>query len=1264
MNLKRNFKRILSGVMSAAMAATLLPSLPAVAEEAAEKYPYTMFAASDTEGSITINANNFCVNGNIATNGTIVSNGNLNVNGTKTENAGKEMIYIFDKIDSAYFSGNNIDEYSQDYTLEEINININDPLEVEGNATLTGNININTALKAFEDVTLNGEVKNTNNSVIFSKYGDIVIDSQNVNLNGLVYAPFGNVEIMAQNLNLNNVVIIADTITFNCPSVNANYSGNAGELVGTVSEPLDIPVDEWQYMKDENDNGLPDFFEDMNNWELLKDTDGDKLPDCVEQYLGSDSTLVDTDGDLLDDYYEVFVTGTDPTLIDTDENGITDGDEDFDEDGLTNLQEYELGTEPYNDDTDGDGLNDGEEINTYITDPLKVDTDDDGLEDGDEIYFETDPLNPDTDGNGVLDGDEKRFQTFIHKVENEDCAVTEVRVSMEGTGNLQKATTVESIMNNDILCSEVVGLVGEPFEIKTTSQFDKATLTYVIDKSKLGDTEFDNLLFLWYDKENDNFVELDTVLDEDNSTVSVETTHFSKYMIVNREEWYKAWSTELYPSYYDYAPSGLSTVLVIDCSGSMQYNDPYEAGRKKAAESFINVLRNKDNVAILAEDSRPQILCNFTSVGQKNILLNSLNNIYSTGGNNFDASINQSIQLLKTQTGASKKMIVFMSDGGCNISDSYLKEADSLDISIYTIGFGLGSDDKTLEHMAKMTHGEFYKAITTNDLADIYSQIALDTFFDTKDTDGDGLYDVFELAGIRVQNGQIVNTRYDLPDTDKDGLKDGVEIEPVPIYKTIIMDHKEQEVTAGYYFIMNSNPESNDDSDGDGYSDIEDPYPMDKPDILGNKYDFLDGETYYLTKMVGIYPEYYMNVKDNSTNPGASLIMYNYTGNNNQKFKFEWCDEGYKIHALNNEELVLTLHLNDDGSYSVFMGNDLNLQGQLWEVLPYNNGAKGLLGENGLVIRSKVLYYENNDTIGKPLYLSYKNNQISVSTDRINNARFMTCAIADWTRFGDAYMQYVGWTYTSNDKINRAMKNYTNNTKIGLKKYGDDKNIYFYNEKMLVINQSNGNFSDDGGLMFADVPMHGVICELMAAFNAATLAGENVNFFKTAAEFEYNALVLDIVTGGLFSNKTDYLKDGFYGSNPDKVSDWLDSLNLTYKTYKNPKIGDLEYAFDFGNALAQEMDSEFTNGNVAYFSYKYESSIELGAFAKVVTYQKQHSVAGIKDDNSGMIATFNRYSNYTEAQHNDGNTTYFNSIDEIANKEGCIFDVGYLIQKK
>lgn len=120
------------------MVATIVPCFLVSAEDS-EKYPYTMFAASDAEGAITINANNFCVNGSVATNGTIVSDGIVNVNGTKSENANESMVYIFDKIDTSYFSGTNIEEYSEDYILEELNININTPTEVEGSATLTEN---------------------------------------------------------------------------------------------------------------------------------------------------------------------------------------------------------------------------------------------------------------------------------------------------------------------------------------------------------------------------------------------------------------------------------------------------------------------------------------------------------------------------------------------------------------------------------------------------------------------------------------------------------------------------------------------------------------------------------------------------------------------------------------------------------------------------------------------------------------------------------------------------------------------------------------------------------------------------------------------------------------------------------------------------------------------------------------------------------------------------------------------------------------------
>lgn len=132
-------------------------------------------------------------------------------------------------------------------------------------------------------------------------------------------------------------------------------------------------------------------------------------------------------------------------------------------------------------------------------------------------------------------------QTFVHKAENPESAITEVQVSLDCTGDVKETMKVESIMGKDMMGSEVVGLVGEPFLIETSSEFDKATITYKVDKSKLGDTDFNDLMFLWYDRENDNFVELETAHDETNSTVSTVTTHFSDYMVTDGKAWLKNW---------------------------------------------------------------------------------------------------------------------------------------------------------------------------------------------------------------------------------------------------------------------------------------------------------------------------------------------------------------------------------------------------------------------------------------------------------------------------------------------------------------------------------------------------------------------------------------------------------------------------------------------------------------------------------------------------------------------------------------------------
>jgi outer membrane protein OmpA-like peptidoglycan-associated protein len=85
-------------------------------------------------------------------------------------------------------------------------------------------------------------------------------------------------------------------------------------------------------------------------------------------------------------------------------------DNDFDGDGISNLDEIASGVNPYRSDSDGDGISDDEEINIWKSNPMKKDTDSDGLQDQEEISYRTDLNNSDTDSDGLNDFDE----IFVH----------------------------------------------------------------------------------------------------------------------------------------------------------------------------------------------------------------------------------------------------------------------------------------------------------------------------------------------------------------------------------------------------------------------------------------------------------------------------------------------------------------------------------------------------------------------------------------------------------------------------------------------------------------------------------------------------------------------------------------------------------------------------------------------------------------------------------------------------------------------------------
>ena len=71
---------------------------------------------------------------------------------------------------------------------------------------------------------------------------------------------------------------------------------------------------------------------------------------------------IDLDRDGLRNTFELGATLTNPRIGDTDRDGLPDGREDPDADGLTNVAEQAAGTSPRRADTDGDGADDGVDV--------------------------------------------------------------------------------------------------------------------------------------------------------------------------------------------------------------------------------------------------------------------------------------------------------------------------------------------------------------------------------------------------------------------------------------------------------------------------------------------------------------------------------------------------------------------------------------------------------------------------------------------------------------------------------------------------------------------------------------------------------------------------------------------------------------------------------------------------------------------------------------------------------------------------------------
>jgi Mg-chelatase subunit ChlD len=180
-------------------------------------------------------------------------------------------------------------------------------------------------------------------------------------------------------------------------------------------------------------------------------------------------------------------------------------------------------------------------------------------------------------------------------------------------------------------------------------------------------------------------------------------------------------------------------VLVLDNSGSMKKNDPNFLVNN-AVKEFISQQDENTRVGIIIFDQNVRLPVSLTdaSLANREVLLNSIESINYKGlFTDSPAGIERAIYELKNNGREdAQKSIIFMTDGivdtGAPEKDleksKWLREdlapdAADNDIKIFGIAFTEAADFQLIQSISQKTDGEYYRALTVDDLPNVFNQI-------------------------------------------------------------------------------------------------------------------------------------------------------------------------------------------------------------------------------------------------------------------------------------------------------------------------------------------------------------------------------------------------------------------------------------------------------------------------------------------------------------------------------------------------------------
>ena len=172
----------------------------------------------------------------------------------------------------------------------------------------------------------------------------------------------------------------------------------------------------------------------------------------------------------------------------------------------------------------------------------------------------------------------------------------------------------------------------------------------------------------------------------------------------------------------------LTTMLVLDISGSMEKNNKFTAA-KEAAKTYVNQMRAGDQAGLITFDSQVHYVQPVTT--DVAALTESIN-ILRTGSDT--AMFNALVEAEKALEGVSgRKAIIVLTDGLDNQSqitaDDVISTIGPSGLTISTIGFGdantasqAGLDEAALKSLAEKSGGLYSYAADSESLSTLYQQ--------------------------------------------------------------------------------------------------------------------------------------------------------------------------------------------------------------------------------------------------------------------------------------------------------------------------------------------------------------------------------------------------------------------------------------------------------------------------------------------------------------------------------------------------------------